>query len=162
MRKVDPKIDLYAISICQNNGQPTQISGGGTVMVFTDEHGRASFRSSKYAFGNSTQNLADLQIVRLILASVRSAHRGVSTTLHVGSTYVKQMLEIDGRAFVANPSKNEQVVTEMRRWFSYYNSITVIVENQNDYNMAQAKEQASIALSTQQNDDSGTINSFVE
>lgn len=154
------KVDLYVVGVCQNNGQPTQIAGGGVVLVFTDKHGRASFRSYKYALGNSTQNLADLQVARLALASIRSSHRGTSAVLHIGSNYVERMLEREGKAFVSKPSKNEKAVTEMRRWFLDYGDITVIIENPNDDNMLQAKDQADIALATQTHSDSGTSQSF--
>ncbi len=154
------KVDLYVVGACRDNGKPTQIAGCGIVLVFTDEHGRTSFRSSQYGLGNSTQNLADVQATRLALASVRAAHRGTPAVLHISSNYVSRMLECEGKAFIASPSKNVVEVREMRRWFSYYSDILVIVENPNDDHMAQAKDQAEISLSTQTHSDSGTLQSF--
>lgn len=167
------KFDIYTVGVCQNDGHPTQIAGCGVVMVFTDDYDRVSFRSANYGLGNSTQNLADIQAIRLALASVRALHRSVPTVLHTNSHYVNMVLEcfsddisqsapeqLTGKDFVVKPTKNVDAIAEMRRWFSYYNEITVVVEDLDDPlipNMTQAKDQADIALVTQMRSDSGTL-----
>lgn len=154
------KIDLYCVGMCRDNGKPTQLAGCGVVVVFTDDHSRTSFRSFKWALGNSTQNLADLQAARLALASVKSAFRGATSILHTNSSYVLRMLERDGKAFVVNPKKNTAEVEEVRKWFGFYNDIAAIVENPNDDNMVQARDLAEMALNTQEHSDSGTLEGF--
>lgn len=154
------KIDFYCVGMCQDNGKPTQIAGCGVVIVFTDDHDRTKFRTFKYGLGNSTQNLADLQAVRLALSSVRPAFRGGETVLHVNSSYVTRMMEREGKAFLSNPQKNSREVTEVRRWYSFYSNISVVVENPDDDNMMQAKDLAEIGLATQEHSDSGTLEGF--
>jgi len=155
------KIDFYCVGICRDDGKPTQLAGCGIVIVFTDDQNKTKFRSSKYGLGNSTQNLADLQTVRLALASVKSSFRGVeSTIIHTSSPHAAKMLEREGKAFVAGISENTHVVDEIRKWFGFYSNISIIVENPNDDNMIQAKDFADIALVTQEHSDSGTLDSF--
>lgn len=154
------KFDLYSVGLCRDNGQPTQIAGCGVILVYTDNHNRVSFRSAKYGLGYSTQNMANLQAARLALASVKSHYRDQSTVLHTNSEYVARMLKRDGQNFVMSPAKNAEIVEEMRRWFSYYKNISVIVENQNDEHMLQAKDLAEVGLATQIRSDSGTMQSF--
>ena len=167
------KFDIYTVGVCQNDNQPTQIAGCGIIMIFTDDYDRVSFRSANYGLGNSTQNLADVQAVRLALASVRALHRSVPTTLHTNSHYVNMILECFsndvsqstpeqsiGKDFVVKPTKDVDIIAEMRRWFSYYDDITVIVEDPDDplsNSMTQAKDQADTALITQMRSDSGTL-----
>ena len=167
------KFDIYTVGVCQNDGHPTQIAGCGMVLVFTDDFERISFRSMNYGLGNSTQNLADIQAIRLALASVRASHRSLPTVLHTNSHYANMVLEcfsddisqsapepLIGKDFVVKPTKNVDTIAEMRRWFSYYDEITVIVEDPDDplaNYMTQARDQADIALTTQTRSDSGTL-----
>jgi ribonuclease HI len=146
--------------MCRDNGKPTQIAGCGVVVVFTDDHNRTQFRTYKYGLGNSTQNLADLQAVRLALASVRPAFRGGEAILHVNSSYVLRVMEREGKAFIVNPKKNVREVTEVRKWYGFYNDISVVMENPNDDNMMQAKDLAEMGLATQEHSDSGTLEGF--
>ena len=151
------KIDFYCVGVCQNDGEPTQLAGCGIVVVLTDDHNRTKFRTFKYALGNSTQKLADLQAVRLALASVRSSFRSGNAHLHIDSTYVARILEKSGKAFIESLSEYKREAQEVRQWFGYYSRILVIVENQNDENMLQAKDLANIGLATQEHSDSGTL-----
>ena len=156
------KFDIYTVGICQNDGHPTQIAGCGIVLVFTDDYDRISFRSMNYGLGGSTQDLADIQAVRFALASVRALHRSVTTILHTNSHYVNMILERgdDGSSFIVEPTKHVNAIAEMRRWFSYYDEIIVVVEDPDDplaNYMTQAKDQADIALATQTRSDSGTL-----
>lgn len=150
------KIDFYCVSVCQNDGEPTQLAGCGVVVVFTDDQNRTKRRIFRYALGNSTQRLADLQVIRLALASIRSPFRGADTCLYINSTYAARILEKSGKAFVESFFEYEHEVQEVRQWFGHYGKIS-IVENMNNNNMLQAKDLANIALATQEHVDSGTL-----
>lgn len=151
------KIDFYCVSICQNDGEPTQLAGCGIVVVFTDDHNRTKFRTFKYALGNSTQRLADLQVIRLALASVRSPFRSANACLHINSTYAARMLEKSGKAFVESFFEYEYEIKEVRQWFGYYGKMYFVVGDMSNENMLQAKYLADIALATQEHADSGTL-----
>lgn len=152
------KIDFYCVGMCRDDGEPTQIAGCGIVIVFTDDHNRVKFRSFQYGLGNSSQNLADLQAIRLALSSVTSMFRSGRADVHTDSPYAAQMLERDGKAFVVDSDVNE--VIEARRWYGYYGDITVVVEDPQDDSMVQARDLAEIALATQEHSDSGTLDGF--
>ena len=159
------KIDFYCVGVCQNDGEPTQLAGCGVVVVFTDDYNRIKLRAYKYALGNSTQNLADLQAVRLAFASVRSPYRSATTHLHTNSVYVARMLKRDGKAFAEVPTEYQHEVQMVRQWFGYYDQIIVVAENpqivtQTDENMLQAKDLADMGLITQEHADSGTLERF--
>ena len=136
------KIDLYCVGMCRDDGEPTQLAGCGIVVASTDDHNRTKYRTFKYALGNSTQDLADLQAVRLALSSVKSAFRDSTTILHTDSPYAARMLE---PVFCGHIE-----ITEIRKWYGYYDDISVVVEDPDDIllpqkshdSMVQAKDLA--------------------
>jgi hypothetical protein len=69
-------------------------------------------------------------------------------------------MEREGKAFIVNPKKNVREVTEVRKWYGFYNDISVVMENPNDDNMMQAKDLAEMGLATQEHSDSGTLEGF--
>lgn len=154
------KIDFYCIGVCVNDGEPTQLAGCGVVAIFTDDYNRTKFRTYKYALGNSSQRLADLQAIRLALSSVRSLYREANTHLHINSPYTFGLLEREGKAFIDNPTEYQHEVQQVRQWFGYYGRILVVMGNQNDENMIQARGLADMGLATQEHSDSGTLEGF--
>lgn len=157
------KIDLYCVGMCRDDGEPTQLAGCGIVVASTDDHNRTKYRTFKYALGNSTQDLADLQAVRLALSSVKSAFRDSTVVLHTDSPYAARMLEPVETLTSMYGYGSE--VTEVRRWYGYYDDISVVVEDPDDVllpqkshdSMVQAKDLAKMGLATQEHSDSGTL-----
>ena len=86
------RFDIYRSSICKDNGKPTQLAACGILIVYTDET-YSKKRGYGYGLGNSTKNLADVQSVRLALASIASKYRHIQTFLHISNPYVTSMLE---------------------------------------------------------------------
>jgi hypothetical protein len=148
------KLDLYCVGVCHDDGEPTQIAGCGMVIIFTDDYGRIRARSFGYGLGNSNQNLADLQAARLALASVKPAFRGGISVLHTTNQYVVKMLD---RNLSPVLRRNDREIQETRRWYSYYNNITTVLEDHNNSNITQARDLAEIGLTTQERSDSGTL-----
>lgn len=144
------KIDVYCAGKCRDNGLPTQIASCGIIVVFTDDQNQSRFREFSYGLGGSTLNLANMQAIRLGLASVQSAFRANETTIYTSSAYAAKMMNPD-----VKPSVNKEIVEEMRKWASYYQNLAIVVDKDNPI-VVRAKDLADVALATQINTDSGT------
>jgi ribonuclease HI len=145
------RIDFYCAGICRDDGQPTQIAGCGIIVVFTDDHDRVQSRTFSYGLGNSSQSLAGLQAIRLALASVKSSFRSNTSVLHTTSSHVIQVLCHQGGS-----QEHPDEIVEARKWFGYYNDISVVLEDRNHDLMIQARKLAKVGLNTQERSDSGT------
>lgn len=147
-------IDMYCVGFCRDNGKPTQIASCGIVIIATDGVATKS-REFGYALGNSTANMAEIQSIRLALASVAPAHRGSRVAVHTTSKYALKMLEqqADG-TFASTPSKNVDIINEMRKWLGYYRDIELVMEIADVPELLRAKELARSAVEHQENYDS--------
>jgi|10_taG_2_1085330.scaffolds.fasta_scaffold00790_10 hypothetical protein len=156
------RVDLVCAGACQDDGLPTQIAGCGIIIRLIDDHDRVQSREFGWALGGSTANLADVQAVRLALSSVLPQFRGYPTILYVNSNYVFNLLEKENKhTFKATSKKNKSEIEEMRRWFGYYKSISMVKYNQHaDMDveiLTRTIQLAQDALESQQHHDSGTI-----
>lgn len=149
------RFDIYCGSICKDNGKPTQLAACGILIVYTDDT-YSKKRSYGYGLGNSTKNLADVQAVRLALASISSKYRHIETHLHTNNPYVISMLEMVDGQYSKSAKTNIESIDEMRRWHSYYSCIiTEKVDVSDKYYLA-AQEMAENCLKNQDMIDSGT------
>lgn len=145
------RTDFYCVSVCRDDGQPTQIAGCGVVVVFTDDQNRVQSRAFSYGLGNSSQDLADLQAVRLALASIKSSFRSDTSVLHTSSDYVIQVMCHQGGS-----QENTREIVEARKWFGFYGNVSVAKEDSNHALMMRARSLAKMGLDTQERSDSGT------
>lgn len=166
------KVDLICAGSCRDNGKPTQIAGCGVIVELIDDHDRRQIREFGWALGSSTSNLADIQAARLALSSVLPQFRGYYTTLHVCSKYVFNLLSRTDSSkqapYTITPKKNLHEISELRKWFGYYKSISVIRYDRSGGNVADGPAPtneivlrvgnlARNVMESQQHFDSGTI-----
>lgn len=153
-------IELYCAGACRDNGKPTQLAGGGVVLRAHDDKD-VKERNFSYGFGNSTANLADVQAVRLALASIAPQYRRHKAILHIISNYVLSMLAKDGPGFKREPVKNSEEISDLRRRIGRYSDLEVIHAKADDPLIKRAKDLAKRGLDTQQNTDSKTLSVMI-
>jgi len=141
------KVKLIAAGACRDDGEITQVSGCGVVLLFIDEHGREQTREFGWALGGYSANMADVMASRIALSSVLPQFRIGETVLVINSEYVHTFLTEKAKSDIFE-------ISELLRWFSYYPKITVA--NGSEEEMARAVELAEEALESQENYDSGT------
>lgn len=143
------KTDIYCASSCRDEGDTTQISGGGVYIESIDGYGRHITRSFRYGFGGSDNITASIKAIILGLSSVKTPYRKQHTILHINNELVKNAIdnksEIDHEAFV-----------ELGTWYSFYTNIQVALDNDSE-GMSRAKNLAEIGMISQEQHDSGTV-----
>lgn len=144
------KITMFCDVVVENNGQPTQMAGCGIILV-GEEKNQTRKRFLSFGLGGSDIELANIQVVRLALASVLPPFRRNPVFLHFTERNALDQICQD-------KSENyPHQFAEMRRWYSYYNNISLILDTSDDENLVQANKLASIACKTQKNTDSNIL-----
>lgn len=149
------QLSVFAVGHCGAAESLARLAGCGIVLVYSDNHGRVIKRELAFALNNSPPELADLQAVRLALATVKPLARTGSTMLHITSllTY-KQLHLVDGE-YQAD-SKFTAALHDARFWLERYPNVILAVIGESA-ELARAAELARNACTTQRHFDSGTI-----
>lgn len=155
------KIDLYCACACNDEDNVFIMSGCGILCSYVDDYDRKKFRSYRYGLGSSNKRLANIQAARLALVSVRSAFRHSKTCLHISDEYIIEILAKKGRSFVLKtPDSYQATITDLRKWFGFYDNISIVVESDDNKYMQYALNMAKIGLTTQERWDSGTFDTL--
>lgn len=145
-------INIYCVGFCIDNGKPTQQAACGIVLKYINGNIQKQ-RQLAFVLGPTNAFVADLQAIRIALASIRDKFKDESITIYVPNANASRMLIIgeDG-LFSIKPTKNYDIIAELRKLYKNYKDIRVIVDSgQNDIHTA--KELARTAMSTQKNID---------
>ena len=140
-------IEMYCAGDCTHEGEPTQKGGCGIILVSTDKYGRTQHREFHYGLGNSNLDLAELQAVRLAMASVSPANRADKVTVTTNSVLVATILTDDADTDVIKGK--QKIIAEVRKWYGFYKNIEIVVAAGNDRHMDRALELARKGLTTQ-------------
>jgi len=124
------QLKIYAVGCCLNEGYVTQLAGCGILLVAVDEiDGIYADRSSKmirkysYGLGDSGQDLADLQAVRLALASVGPDFRKYPTEIFVNNQIVHDIVGL--RRLDPTGEDDEDVIKDLYKWIGFYDNATI-------------------------------------
>lgn len=150
------RIDIFCDAITNNESQATQMSGCGIILT-VKEGKQLKIRMFSFGLGGSDPTLARIQMTRLAFASVLPQFRKSQTFLHLTSCHILDLLAKSEDGYIESVTQYQKEVAEMRRWFEYYNDITLILDASNNMNIIEAQNLARTALQTQKNTDSGTI-----
>jgi hypothetical protein len=144
------KIDIYCSSICRDENEASQISGGGVYLSLIDPYNREITRSFRYGFGCSNSLVASIKVVTLGLSSIKAPYRKWQTTLHTDNDVLRNSI-LTKNIDIPSPEFDELI-----KWYSYYHNIQTVLETSSD-NMAKAKNLAEVGMINQENYDSGTV-----
>jgi len=140
-------IDVYCAVSAENVEEITQLTSCGILLIFQDSpHIRC--RLMGYGLGASSLELANIQAMRLALASVNPAYRRSTVHIHVADESVLQLL--------ASPEPSE-AVSALLCWCEYYTDLGFIIESPNNENMMVCRSLARDICATQQTYDSRTL-----
>lgn len=162
---------MYAVGCCLNEGYVTRLAGCGILLIAIDEiDGIYADRSSKmirkysYGLGDSGQDLADLQAVRLALASVGPDFRKHPTEIFVNNQVVPDIIAAKPGTSCALYHRFDEahclpVIKDLHKWVGFYdNAIVKLIESTSDDKkyMKEAMSLAEDAAAIQKQSDSGT------
>lgn len=150
------KFDLYCAGLCRDNGKLSQIAGAGIVLVNEDVD-QVRRRELGFPLGSSNTYLAEIQAVRLALASIKPGMRHHPTVIHAVGQYAARLLATRDHEYVVKPSKNVEEIGELRKWYSFYPKIQVVKADKAAVEVIRARELAKVALETQEEYDSQTM-----
>lgn len=142
-------IDIYAYGYCRDENSLSQLSGCGIVMDFIDDH-QQLIREYGYSLGTCSTGMAQLQAVRLALASVAPRFRSLPVKLFVPD------IQLVTDYMVIYPSERN-IIDDLNRWYSYYDVVDMVVADTSHERMARAVLLCKRAIDTQSNYDSSTI-----
>lgn len=146
------RFEIYCAGASRDDGLISQMGGCGVVLVAVDNHGRVQSREFSFGLGGSPKLLADIQSVRLALASIIPPMRSNKCLLYLDNPDVASFLTTSTIML----GFREQI-GELKRWFSYYKDISVnLLVGPNQY-LNKAKELAQNGLTKQTNTDSRTF-----
>jgi len=157
------QLKVYAVGCCLNEGYVTQLAGCGILLVAINEiDGVYADCSSKmirrfsYGLGDSGQDLADLQAVRLALASVGPDFRKYPTEI-----FVNNQIAFDAVAAKPVPEafNDKSVIKGLRKWAGFYDNLTATLSGftlDDKKHIGEAMLLAEDAAALQKQSDSGT------
>ncbi len=141
-------LNIHCVGLSQSG-----LAGCGIVLLFMDAVARTQRREFYYGLHNSDETLAEIQAARLALASVGAGSRSAPTTIHTQSLVVANLLT---KPALAAAPELSRATAEIRRWYSYYRRIEVVVAAARDEFLSRAYDLAQQGMSTQKHWDSGT------
>jgi len=147
-------IEIYCVSSSRDVGKPTQMSGCGIVFIATNGV-QSKKRSMSFGLGMSSVNIANVQVVRLALASILPPFRKVPISIHITNKYIAELLQKIGSNYVIENDKDD--IKDMRKWADYYFNLSLILDVSKDRYMVEAKQLAKLAINDQKITDSDTI-----
>jgi hypothetical protein len=164
------QLKVYAVGCCLNEGYVTQLAGCGILLAAIDKiDGVYANCSSKkirrfsYGLGDSGQDLADLQAVRLALASIGPDFRKYPTEIFVNNQIVFDVTAAKTPE-VFNDKLHQlllvqNVIKDLRKWIGFYDDAAVklsgFTSDDKKY-MEEAMSLAENAAALQKQSDSGT------
>lgn len=149
------KIKISAAGIALNNGKITQKAGCVACLEIEDDLSRKAIRYISYPIGNATTPCAEINAARIGLASVLRKYRKTALVSLYTTQYVVNLLERnDDKSYVMEPKKNEKEVADLRRWASYYTSLSTHVYDKES--ISDIYELAKECANSQRPKDSGT------
>lgn len=140
-------IQIEVSSACINSGKPTQMASCGIVLKYTDSYGRTAYREMGFPLGNTTKPKAELQAVRIGLASIKDKHRSALHVIHDGQ-YANDVLN---RVIVAK--KNTEIVDDLFKLIASYKDVRFTKVDSLD----RAGDISKDVLNTHRQFDTGTI-----
>lgn len=144
------KFDIYCAGTCRDEGEFAQVGACGYVLAMTDQRG-IRLREFGFALGGSDTALAEVQAVRLALASIAPAYRTSVAVIHTTCPLVAETLSSD-----ADPS-DPKTVRDLRRFFGFYPAAEVVLETEPSPYLVRARQLAKLGVETQKDFDSGTF-----
>lgn len=154
------RLTLFCTAATKDENEPTRMAGCGIVLyaesAFTQRGAsrliETKKRSLSFGLGSSSIELANIQAVKLTLASVARMFRSEQTFLNINSNSLMELL------VGSRESEYVEELTEMRKWLGYYLNMNVVLNTTGDWSLVEAGDLAQNALRTQKNTDSGTVN----
>jgi len=164
------QLKVYAVGCCLNEGYATQLAGCGILLIAIDEidgvyadYSSKMIRKYSYGLGDTGQDLADLQAVRLALASVGPDFRKCPTEIFVNNQIVPDFVIVKPNQFLARTTtlgmfSDEDAIKDLYKWVGFYDDITIKFGSTLDDEkyMKEAMSLAEDAAALQKQSDSGT------
>jgi len=144
------KIELYASGI-SNNDEISPSAGCGVVLFAIDDYKRIQCREMSFVLDNSPQLLADVQATRLALSSIIPSMRKHSCLLFINNQNVADFLT---SSIIVKEIEDQ--IFELKRWYGYYNDISINLLSTTNQHFESSKNLAKLALESQKPFDSGT------
>lgn len=146
-------IIIHTAGYCHDVGHATQRSGISIILLYDDGYHEAR-RVISYPTGNITKNLADINAVKLGLASLqRSFRKSAKVTIVVPKSAINYFMKDESGEYEKNSPKYKEELDEVRKWMEYYDDLTVVVD---DGSFKDCFEEAKICADNQKPKDTKT------
>lgn len=142
------QLKIYAASKCEDNGKPSQRSGGAVIGIADAKRGSYSHKFSQ-PYGSTTANLAEVHTARLALLSVAEKFRTHKIELVTDGYFVNRMLGRNGSEYNAKPNTNKKQIEQLRSLIERFADLTITYQKSGDTTLDQCQAMAQVAMRSQ-------------